>query len=105
MTIFGRHLWHSWETIAQKETRSFLGEEIPHEYQSPFRKCKECGKIQQYFFDSQGGVWETLDTYETEVIAKKIYIEDGKLYLNYKRPGSRPPPEWKLPAGRKKENR
>jgi hypothetical protein len=93
MTIFGRHLWHSWETIFLKDTKNFLGEEIPREYHSLFRKCKECGKIQQYFFDSQGGVWEALDSYEVEVIAKKIYIEDGKLYLDYKRPGSHPSQE------------
>ena len=99
MNIFGIH-FHSWRAIKIKTTKIFLDEEYQGEEITRFRICNECLKVQEYFFDSQGGCWETLQDKKREILLDKIYRENDNWYFREKQ--KKPFEGFRPPAGRPK---
>jgi hypothetical protein len=77
MDIFGIH-FHSWKPIMQNQVYFFRGHECQNSVTSGFRICKDCEKIQQYFYDSQGGCWETMSECEQKIIKDEILFTAGQ---------------------------
>jgi len=69
------HIFHKWERFEHIRDSEFLGERIEIKYYDEFRRCVKCGIIQEYFYDSQGGSWETLDKQKTEIFNRKLVKE------------------------------
>lgn len=72
MKIFNKHLWCSYKQLYFDRLELFEGEEVKVEYCSDYRICKDCGKVQRYGFDSQGGRWSTLPSDKQEIVRKRI---------------------------------
>jgi len=101
MNILGFH-FHSFVPVWVESTKWFFGEKYRDFDETRYRICKECGVVQEYFFDSQGGTWSKLDPKRQEIIKKHVYWEAAiDKYLVDKDP-SKPPKGWKPPAGRPK---
>ncbi len=80
MYIFGIH-FHKWVPIQQKEKYEFYGENCERLYKTGYRKCIECGDIQEYFYDSQGGYWYNIPECENRILSGKIVIKKGLYYM------------------------
>ena len=76
--ILGIHLFHSFQELHVKEKYPFEGNTLIKDGYTGYRVCKDCGKIQKYLFDSQGGSWYFLRPDEQDTIHKKI--ESGIMY-------------------------
>ena len=68
--------WHKWEDITTTYKRDFEGVIIDEERGTPYRYCKKCFKIQEYFFDSQGGYYVNLNDIKTEIVRKKYLTKE-----------------------------
>ena len=81
MTIFGKHLWHTWKDIYTYREEVFLGEKLYSQIPTKFRVCSECMKTQEFLFDSQGGFWFTLPMEKSTVLIGNMYTENGGWFL------------------------
>jgi hypothetical protein len=80
MDIFGIH-FHSWKPIMQNQVYFFRGHECQNSVTSGFRICKDCEKIQQYFYDSQGGCYSKVTAPIQQVLEEDVVTIDGSLIL------------------------
>ena len=81
MTIFGIH-FHSFKYIEMEKTQCFLGEKYQDYQKTGLRICKECKVVQDYAYDSQGGVWFDLNQNQQRIIAPKIYTSKERFLIN-----------------------
>jgi hypothetical protein len=96
MNLFGMH-FHQWKPILQKEKYSFRGKECEKTYDGQYRICKECKNIQEFFYDSQGGCWETISECEQSILKEEIEVIENNFYfkksidlVSFKPPGQTP---------------
>ncbi len=79
MTIFGKHILHSWVEIQQPRTEKFYGKECDKLTPTGYRVCRECRTIQEYNYDSQGGWWWTFPECERQILFDLLEIShDGR---------------------------
>jgi len=102
MTIFGKHIFHSWIPIYQIAQECFLGQRIEKKIESKYRYCVECNKYQEFFYDSAGGFYKDLEEEKVEILKTKIIERDNELFLDFKDLSRCPPEDWSPPAARKK---
>ena len=62
--------WHKWIYVDGKRPSKFLESVVVDSYRE-YRHCKKCGKVQQLFWDSQGGGWDTLDKQRVKIFREK----------------------------------
>jgi len=84
MKIFGYCVWHRWKPIYIKSEENFIGEKIYVDVGSNYRICKDCLIIQEFSYDSWGGVWRNLSNDKSIILIKKTYKENNKIYLESK---------------------
>lgn len=77
--------FHNYEYICEKIKCVYLAEEYI-EYRQTFKKCKKCGIIKYFQYDSQGGYWGKLNSNEIKILNKRIELDTTAncLIVNYK---------------------
>ncbi len=84
MYLFGIHILHRWVGIYIEENEEFMGNTLPKFTPTSYRFCKECKKVQKYFYVSQGGYYETLSKEKQKIIIEKIFKKNDHYLLNIK---------------------
>jgi len=60
------HLFHKWQYFDGKIISTFMGHDVVDRYDE-YRRCRFCGEVQEFRWDSQGGGWFTLDAQRAAV--------------------------------------
>jgi hypothetical protein len=67
MNFLGIH-FHSWKIIYQNEKYTFRNRECERDVETNYRLCLECNTIQRFWYDSQGGSWQTIPDCERDIL-------------------------------------
>ena len=73
--------FHSFEKVYKYENYFYYGENLKREIYSGFKRCKKCGKIKEYKYDSQGGCYVNITEAEQDVLNSKITRKENGIFL------------------------
>ena len=76
--------FHKWHKVQTEFINTFLDVEYTDYFDSNFRLCIKCGRIQQYSLDCQGGYYSNLSDKETEIFMVK-YSDVISKYMRVKK--------------------
>jgi hypothetical protein len=65
------HIFHRWEKHYETEGGLYRGKPITCKW-CELRRCRKCGVVQEYCYDSQGGSWSTLDGDRLDIITQEV---------------------------------
>ena len=73
--------FHAWRNIQIKKISCFLGEKYVEHDNTGLRICKKCGVIQEYTYDSQGGVWYDLQEPKQTIASNEVLAIDNRFIM------------------------